>query len=237
MTPHNPEASTGGIWAKSTVQVAGIRDEDEARMLVDCKVDFFGFPLGVPIHKEDVTEADARRIIRAVGLQESAVLITYLDLASDVCDLCRSVGGRIVQLHGVIGPDEAKKIRQSDPRIGLIKAIVIDDSGSTDYRREIDAFAEYVDAFITDTLDPLTGARGATGKTHDWQRSREIVTYSKRPVVLAGGLNPKNVGEAIREVRPAGVDVHTGVEGMSGSKEQDLVEAFVSEARSGLARP
>ena len=205
-------------------------------MLVDCGVDFLGFPLGVPVHKEDVTESDARHIIRVAGLQTKAVLITYLDLASDVCDLCRSVGTIIVQLHGVIEPVEVKKIKQADPRIGVIKAIVIDENDPTDYRREIGAFADYVDAFITDTLDPLTGARGATGKTHDWQRSREIVDYSERPVVLAGGLSPKNVGRAIREVQPAGVDVHTGVEDTSGNKERDLVEVFVSEARSGLAR-
>ena len=142
----------------------------------------------------------------------------------------------MVQLHGVIEPVEVKRIKQANPRIGIIKAIVIDENDPTDYQREIGAFTDYVDAFITDTLDPLTGARGATGKTHDWQKSREIGDYSERPIVLAGGLSPKNVGRAIREVQPAGVDVHTGVEDTSGNKERDLVEAFVSEARSGLAR-
>ena len=89
--------------------------------------------------------------------------------------------------------------------------------------------------FITDTFDPATGASGATGKTHDWTVSRKLVELSPKPVILAGGLNPSNVYEAIRIVRPAGVDVHTGVEDSSGRKSRSLIEAFVNEAARGFA--
>jgi len=92
-----------------------------------------------------------------------------------------------------------------------------------------------VDAFITDTFDPATGASGATGKTHDWTVSRRLVERSPKPVILAGGLTPGNVRNAIRKVRPAGVDVHTGVEGSDGRKRRDLVRTFVAEARAGFA--
>ena len=68
--------------------------------------------------------------------------------------------------------------------------------------------APYVDAYITDTFDPQTGAAGATGKTHDWRVSKECVRQSPRPVILAGGLHPANVRDAILAVRPAGVDAH-----------------------------
>ena len=94
----------------------------------------------------------------------------------------------------------------------------------------------YVDAFITDTFDPVTGASGATGKTHDWEISRRIVEHSRHPVILAGGLTPENVGDAIRLVRPAGVDVHTGVEDDQGRKDRRRVEAFVTRARDAFAR-
>ena len=99
-------------------------------------------------------------------------------------------------------------------------------------RRE---FGPHVDAFITDTWDPQTGARGATGKTHDWDVSRRIVETAARPVILAGGLTPENVGHAILQVGPAGVDAHTGVEKPDGMKDPALVRAFVEEARRAFA--
>ena len=92
----------------------------------------------------------------------------------------------------------------------------------------------YVDAFITDTFDPVTGASGATGKTHDWTISRRLVELSTKPVILAGGLTPANVGEATRVVKPAGVDVHTGVEDENSRKNPYLVARFVHEARKAF---
>lgn len=88
----------------------------------------------------------------------------------------------------------------------------------------------YVDAFITDTFDPDTGASGATGKTHDWEISRRLVELSPKPVILAGGLNPENVAEAIDFVNPAGVDSHTGVENESGRKDADKIRLFMKNS-------
>jgi phosphoribosylanthranilate isomerase len=92
-----------------------------------------------------------------------------------------------------------------------------------------------VDAFITDTFDPETGASGATGKTHDWEVSRKLVKMSARPVILAGGLNPANVRQAIYAVNPAGVDAHGGVEHPDGKKDRELVDTFVREATDAFA--
>ena len=94
--------------------------------------------------------------------------------------------------------------------------------------------APLVDGFITDTYSPETGASGATGRTHDWAVSRRLVQLSPKPVILAGGLTPANVRQAIAAVRPAGVDVHTGVEDASGRKDRDKVLAFVAEAKAGF---
>ena len=91
-----------------------------------------------------------------------------------------------------------------------------------------------LDAFITDTYDPETGRSGATGKVHDWSVSLELVKCSLKPVILAGGLGPDNVAAAIRQVGPAGVDSHTGVEGADGRKDPGLVRAFVDNARNAF---
>jgi phosphoribosylanthranilate isomerase len=99
---------------------------------------------------------------------------------------------------------------------------------------EVTRFHPFVDAFITDTYDPITGRSGATGKTHDWGVSRRLVDLSPKPVILAGGLTPENVRAAVLSVRPAGVDVHTGVEGPEGRKALARVEHFVAEARAAF---
>jgi phosphoribosylanthranilate isomerase len=95
--------------------------------------------------------------------------------------------------------------------------------------------AKHADALILDTYDPVTGRHGATGKTHDWAVSRRVVEVVNVPVILAGGLTPENVAEAIRTVRPWGVDVHTGVERPDGSTDHERVRAFVSAAKGALA--
>ena len=93
-----------------------------------------------------------------------------------------------------------------------------------------------MDGLLTDTYAPETGASGPP-VSHDWAVSRGLVELSPKPVILAGGLTPANVRQAIVEVRPAGVDVHTGVEAASGRKDRDKVLAFVAEARAGSLKP
>jgi phosphoribosylanthranilate isomerase len=218
---------------EGAVQIAGVLDVEEARMLVDCDVDFLGIPLDVPIHDEGVTEAVAKTIASEPACQGRVVLITYLEHANRVADLCERVGASIVQLHGDIPYDEVVKLRASAPELRIIRALVV---GYSNLRIVTTSLTDVVDAFITDTFDEKTGAHGATGMTHDWRVSHGVVKESPVPVILAGGLNPQNVARAIMEVEPAGVDAHTGVEDSTGRKDRELVRAFVSEARSAFAR-
>jgi phosphoribosylanthranilate isomerase len=98
------------------------------------------------------------------------------------------------------------------------------------------SLSKWIDIFITDTYDPSTGASGATGKTHDWNISRRLIEISPKPVILAGGLNPSNVREAILATNPAGVDVHTGIESANGRKERDLTLKFITESREAFEK-
>ncbi len=99
--------------------------------------------------------------------------------------------------------------------------------------RALDYAAADADALV---LDSRTADRlGGTGQTHDWSVSARIVAaVSPVPVYLAGGLRPENVGEAIARVRPAGVDVNSGVEDAKGRKDMAKMRAFVVRARAGL---
>jgi phosphoribosylanthranilate isomerase len=217
------------------IQVAGIRDLQEAMMLVECGVTDLGFPLKLDVHEEDIDEKAVAEVIGMLPRTVSAVVITYLNSADEIIGLCNRTGAGGVQLHGDVGPEEAAGLRRLAPGLGIIKSLVVRRDNREDLGRAATAYAPYVDAFLTDTYDPSTGASGATGKTHDWSISRELAAFFKRPLILAGGLDPENVREAVRQVRPAGVDAHSGLEGPDGRKDRELVQAFVKQALAGFA--
>lgn len=218
------------------VQIAGVLDPEEAEMLVGCGVDWIGIPLGLGYRREEPTEREAAEIVGAIRGRAECVLITYLAEPEEISRLADSIGVRKVQLHGEISPARIEALKRRRPDLFTIKSLIVGRERSQELEEAVARCAPWVDAFITDTYDPSTGACGATGKTHDWAVSRRIVEISPRPVILAGGLRPENVSEAIRIVRPAGVDSHTGVEGEDGRKSPDLVRRFLANAREAFAR-
>ena len=215
---------------ENLIQIAGVIDAAEAQMLQQCGIRYLGFPLRLPVHREDLTEEEAAAIIRSLTPPVFGVLITYLDEASEIALFCHALGARIVQLHGDIERDELKSLKTLDPNLIVIKSLVIGMGDDKALEATLNDLSPFVDAFVTDTFDPKTGASGATGKTHDWRVSRRLVELAKRPVILAGGLTPENVKRAILEVRPDGVDSHTGVEDSTGRKSREKVRKFLSEA-------
>jgi len=219
---------------KTMIQVAGVRDETEARMLVAAGVTHLGFPLRLAVHREDLSDSQAAAIIALLKPPVEAVLITYLHEAGPVERLCRTLGVRIVQLHGDISPWELSRLRHSAPELAVIKSLIVQGNNKEELLADLSLYSPLVDAFITDTWDPETGACGATGTVHDWTISRLLADSSSKPLILAGGLGPENVRKAILQVRPAGVDAHTGVEGLDGRKDEDRVRAFVAEARAAF---
>ena len=216
------------------IQIAGVIDAAEAQMLRQCGVRYLGFPLRLPVHCEDLTEKEAAAIIKSLAPPVFGVLITYLDQASEIAGFCHALGARIVQLHGDIDRVELERLKTLDSNLTVIKSLVIGMRDDKALEATVNELSPFVDAFITDTFDPETGASGATGKTHDWRVSRRLVELADRPVILAGGLTPENVQRAILEVRPAGVDSHTGVEDSSGRKSREKVQKFLSEAYEGF---
>ncbi|HAL91408.1 MAG TPA: N-(5'-phosphoribosyl)anthranilate isomerase [Verrucomicrobia bacterium] len=218
------------------IQIAGVCDAAEARLLMDAGVRWLGFPLRLTVNKEDLSEDEAAAIIRGLPAGFHGVLITYLDRADDVLAFCAKLGSRAVQLHGDIATEELCEIRRRDPDLTVFKSLVIRDGNEETLRRMVEETSPFVDAYITDTFNPATGQEGATGLVHDWGISRRLVEFSPKPVILAGGLNPENVAEAIRAVRPAGVDSHTGVEGPDGRKSAGKVRLFVAEAQRAFSQ-
>ena len=121
-----------------------------------------------------------------------------------------------LQFHGDELPDECSRYG-----VPYIKAIAM--------RDEVDLvnMAELYDAAAGLLLDTyIPGVDGGTGKTFDWSRIAQDIN---KPIILAGGLNPENVGDAIRQVRPYAVDVSSGVESSKGIKDATRIAAFINE--------
>ena len=96
----------------------------------------------------------------------------------------------------------------------------------------LDALHAHAERFVLDTYHPTL--LGGTGHTQDWLRAREVCARAPRPILLAGGLTPENVADAIRTARPAGVDVSSGVEAAPGRKDPAKVRAFIGNAKTAL---
>ena len=220
---------------KNLIQVAGIIDKEEASMVMNAGVHYLGFPLRLPVNKEDLTEQEAIEVIKTIRPPYQSVLITYLNEAEEIIKFCDKLNVNIVQLHGKITKEELQKTKEHRPGLEIIKSLVVAANNYSELETMVYTLSPWTDAFITDTFDPATGAEGATGRTHDWSISKKLIEISSKPVIIAGGLNPGNVKKAIMEIHPAGVDVHTGVENKSGRKDHELVVKFVQQAQEGFA--
>jgi phosphoribosylanthranilate isomerase len=107
------------------IQIAGVIDAAEAQMLQQSGIHYLGFPLRLPVHREDLTEEEAAAIIKSLAPPVFGVLITYLHEASEIAAFCHALGARIVQLHGDIERDQLKRLKTLDPNLTVIKSLVI----------------------------------------------------------------------------------------------------------------
>jgi phosphoribosylanthranilate isomerase len=200
-------------------------------MLAACGVTHVGLPLRLAVHRPDVSEEEARGIVAALAGRAQSVCITYLEDAAETLALCRFLGVGGVQLHGHMPLSQVRTLREAAPGLFVIKSLVVGTKPEADILAEALAHAPLVNAFLTDSFDPASGATGATGRVHDWAVSARLARALPRPLILAGGLGAENVERAVLAVHPAGVDAHTGLEDARGLKDEALVRRFVAGAR------
>jgi phosphoribosylanthranilate isomerase len=204
------------------VKICGITNKDDALAAIDAGADALGFNL-VP------------RSPRYIDIEKAAAWIDKLP--KEICkvavvadvnweDACRIGQLRFIdalQLHGSESPEFCRRL--ADAGIPFAKAVPVTASKSL----------ASLPNYFTDTmiLDSSAGGTfGGTGKPFPWKFAPEFVRHHPRiSVILAGGLNPINVAEAVKVVRPRGVDVATGVEASPGSKDAGLVKRFVEAVR------
>ena len=137
-------------------------------------------------------------------------LLTSRTDGAAIADHVADTGVNSVQIVDDPAPDAYSVIRRAHPQIRILQVIHVEDDGAIDTARRA---AEDADIILLDSGKPSAPERtlGGTGDVHDWSVSKQIVGAIKKPVFLAGGLNPDNVRDAVTAVRPYGVDICSGL--------------------------
>lgn len=208
------------MTARVRVKVCGLRSLADMRAARGA--DALGFVVGSPTSRRDIPPRQAAALVERAPPLVQTVMVTRETHPAKLAALQGVVAADAVQVHGLKTAAEARAVRRALPRGRLVLAVGV----GPDARGEAKALAPHADAVLLDSA--AGGVSGGTGKTHDWHLSARIARALDAPVILAGGLTPSNVGEAIRTVKPYGVDVSGGVEGPRG-KSRARVEAFLRE--------
>ncbi|MFD0362551.1 phosphoribosylanthranilate isomerase [Nocardia sp. GCM10030253] len=210
-------------------KICGIRSEADLRIAVAAGADAVGFISGVTHFSEDALDAErAAELSRVVPPFVTRVLVTHLEEAGAIVELADRVGVDMIQVHGLVSADTLRAVHKNAGGRKIIKAIHVLGPEAVDaaLRTASDCDAVLLDSRTADRL-------GGTGRTHDWSVSAAVVSALRDlgcPVILAGGLGPHNIVEAIARVNPFAVDVNSGVETVAGDKNPDACTAFVTAA-------
>ncbi len=201
------------------VKICGITDLDSARAAVDAGADALGFVFAPG--RRRIAPDTARAIIRRLPPEMLTVGVFVDEDPEKVQGIVAYCKLGVLQFHGRESPEYCRRFQ-----VKVIKAFGV----GKGLGRELERTEDYaVWSLLLDTCIP--GRTGGTGRVFDWKLI-ESVQFS-RPVILAGGLTPDNVQEAIAAVRPYGVDVSTGVE-TAGLKDPAKIRSFIKLAREAL---
>jgi phosphoribosylanthranilate isomerase len=221
------------VWIK----ICGMTNPADALAAAEAGADAIGM-LFAPSRRR-ISIEQGREIARALPQHVEKVGLFYDESASTIEDITDDVGLTAVQLHGDESPDFVATLFRGEgrrSRVRVFKTIHITDDAPPDvgpYLR-----GDTADAFLLDTVvtDRVTGVvrRGGTGQTFDWSRNLALLEElaARARVIVAGGLSPVNVGDAVRIMRPWGVDVCSGVEREPGQKDVQKLREFVAAARA-----
>lgn len=207
------------------IKICGIREPDHAQCAIDAGADYIGlvFAEGSP---RQLQIAEARTLVATMFAASSRVEPVAL-FANQSIEFIREVLGNagfpVVQLHG----DEDRAFVESLEEVKVFKALPFDPVKIDAWRNS----PRNVAALLIDTPTRAGELTGGTGRVFDWDALAKLDTTDLPPIILAGGLTPGNVADAVRTVRPFAVDVSSGVESTRGVKDANLIEAFCLQVK------
>jgi len=207
------------------VKICGIKTPAILDAAIEAGADMVGFVHFTRSPRHVSIEDLATLIGEARGRVETCVLLVNPD-NSCVAEVA-ALGPDWIQLHGPESPHRVEAIR-AEAGVEIIKAVPI---GSAEDVKSIASFVDVADRILLDAKPPKGADRpGGLGETFDWALLEGL--DPSIPFLLSGGLTPQTVAEAIKTVRPFGVDVSSGVESAPGVKDKRLIEAFIRNARA-----
>ena len=215
------------------VQIYEISTPAEAHALGAMGVDHIGVLVGDGSFPREQTIEQAREIFAAIPAGSKA---SALSLSQDVDLIVRLTAALLPDVLHLgaapqhLSPAQLRTVKAEFPKVSLMRSIPVVDESSIALACSYDGIADWL---LLDSYESGDRQVGALGVTHSWELDLRIIESVRIPTIIAGGLGPENVQEAIRVARPAGVDSKTKTDKSDGSHTKDLqkVSAFVKAAR------
>jgi len=208
------------------VKICGITREEDLKLVSALGADVVGFLVGVPSSPRNLSLKKAEKLIKLVPIFVKSVLVTVPRSVGEVLKIYERTKPDVIQIHGENFLN-ISVLREKLPNTPLIKAV---NANSPDAFETALEMSKLSSAILLDSS--VKGRYGGTGVTHDWKLSKLVKqAIHPKPLILAGGLTPKNVKEAVRTVQPYAVDVCTGVESRLGVKDPEKVSSFIENAK------
>lgn len=205
------------------IKMCGLMEPEDLNLALKAGADVVGFVVEIEKSRHCLSRRQARSLIARVPVFAKSVAVISPKSVEDAAALAQDTGVDVLQVHGGLSADEIRMLKNR-----IHQKIVAASSPDAAVVRRL---GQVTDAVLLDTFKD--GQLGGSGAVHDWDLSASLVRELSVPVILAGGLNPSNVGEAVKKVRPYAVDVSSGVE-TDGIKDASKMAAFVREVRSCL---
>jgi len=212
---------------RTRAKICGITRVEDVQAVADAGCDAIGFVF-YPPSPRSVTQAQAEALVKAVPAYIQVVGLFVNSTAYEIQDILKTVPLDILQFHGDESPEQCQAIAQQVGR-RWYKAIQV--KPDLDVVAEIQHYqAAGASAVLLDAWHP--DLKGGTGHSFDWSTFPQLDI----PLILAGGLNPDNIEEAIHTTQAYAVDVSGGVESAKGIKDQQLIERFMQGVHRGSAK-
>lgn len=219
------------------IKICGTTNLEDALAAVEAGADALGFVFAPSPRR--ISPRDAARITAALPASVEKIGVFVNQSAELVLATIQKAGLTGVQLHGEEDGRYARRLRERNGQLRVIKAISMREVGEGKGKGLAMATREGAagsfSALLLDSGSPAK--RGGTGTAFDWQEAAPMARLLGRKfeLIIAGGLNPENVGKALRTFQPWGVDVVSGVEQVLGTKNKEKLQAFIAAVRAADA--
>lgn len=220
-------------------QIYSIQTVEEALDCIEAGADYIGLAIDTGVNlPNQVSLEKAKEIYDAIGDKAKKVLICVTKSDEPLYEPIRYLKPDVIHLCGYdyyATEEFVRKVKQLQPGIEVLQAIGVEDESAI---QQAVYYSNFCDTLILDSVDRNINGIGAAGFTNDWDIDAEIVKQARCKVILAGGLSPDNVREAILKVKPWGVDSFTRTSDIlpdgTSRKNKEKVKAFIDNAKEAF---